>query len=278
MKGHREALCTGVKVRLELIEIKKETYGQDDEKETVEDASAEVSGSSANPGGSLFKDNFNKHVPMPETTEKYGSWMLAPRRFKRQHFSNKGMNNSNSVKDITGCHSGNNSKAPGGKFPVSQSRCKDDLNLGFISESRFAILSGEGLEEHPGSPECFKENISYGSRKGKGKEPFREPARVNISKGKAYKASTSHAQANQNRAAAKNTHTVVRGSKNATTIVSKIIYNSVSNLHSLDILEGHHLSHHGDPPSQVEDPMEEEPWHECTDGSERSGTPGGDAA
>nr|GMD72145.1 uncharacterized protein LOC109162703 [Ipomoea batatas]GMD87834.1 uncharacterized protein LOC109162703 [Ipomoea batatas] len=271
----------------------------------------QVSRPPTNPGGGQSVAKNNKYEPRPETTEKYGAWMLAPRRDKRQHFNPEGRNNYNSVKDRSGNHLSNGSKATAAKVPVCRYRNKAAVNHGFISESRFTLLSDEGLEENHGNPESFKENNQYGSRKGKGKEPIKEPTKEITNKGKGKRktvqisekqvlndrkaenklvppkqqtntgyyerASTSRAQANQNRAAAEDTHTVVRGSKNVTTTVSKTFHNSVSDLHSLDILEGHHLAHHGDPPSLFEDPMEEEPWHECSEGSERSGIPEGDA-
>nr|GMD61354.1 uncharacterized protein LOC109162703 [Ipomoea batatas] len=273
---------------------------------TKEDSSADATGTTTNDKGAQNTATLVRHESRPELTEKYGAWMLAPKRYNRRNYSPREMSNFKNVKNTTGAHTFNGSKVAVGKYQGSQPSLKDASTQGFISESRYNILSVEEFEEPTGNTEIPKEH-SNATNKGKGKElasvsvgkknskgkgkrqavqisekqVFNEsrmeksfvPAKPQNLAGSNNRASSSRGQTYPNRAAAEDTHTVVRGSKNDTSTVSKIFHSRVSGLHDQALLDSGPLAHHDDPISN--DPMEEEPWHECSDGELRSGTPEG---
>nr|GMD97050.1 uncharacterized protein LOC109162703 [Ipomoea batatas] len=266
-------------------------------KATKEDSSADATGTTTNDKGAQKTATLVRHESRPELTEKYGAWMLAPKRDNRRNYSPREMSNFKNVKNTTGAHTFNGSKVAVGKYQGSQPSLKDASTQGFISESRYNILSVEEFEEPTGNTEIPKEH-SNATNKGKGKELASVSVGKKNSKGKGKRqavqisekqvinesrmeksfvpakpqnlagsnnrASSSRAQTYPNRAAAEDTHTVVRGSKNDTSTVSKIFHSRVSGLHDQALLDSGPLAHHDDPISN--DPMEEEPWHECSDG------------
>ncbi|XP_019166933.1 PREDICTED: uncharacterized protein LOC109162703 [Ipomoea nil] len=252
--------------------------------------------------GETNKENNTSLVIRPEIVERFGSWMIAPKRQYRSNNAQYGRNIHKDGKDVPGTSKSNGNLPNAARIKSNaKGKQKEAENQGISIASRFAPLREENEEqidveinESNGEDNGATFNNKGNNNKDKGKRPnvqitekqlANDMSTSNRSKQPSKQtqvtpssnANTSRKNTKSNQAAAEETHTVARGNLRDKSSVSTILFNDQLTPPMQGILEGSSLEHHGDPPDPIEVNMEDEPWHECDDEPGSGGTPKGGA-
>ncbi|XP_019174968.1 PREDICTED: uncharacterized protein LOC109170322 [Ipomoea nil] len=202
-------------------------------------ATAEAGGAKGNDGRQPNKESDQPVIIRPEIVERYGTWMIAPKKMYRQNRSNNGKNKDQKGKDWDGAKDPNGSMSGEKGSQNGKNKGKETVDQGIGSASMFAALSEDIVDETIELTEESNEGNQLenqvrkvGKSVGKNREKVRRP-NVQISEKQitneknvhpgatqvmrkshaaaSTEASTSKRPSKSNQAAAGDTHTVARG-------------------------------------------------------------------
>nr|GMC98079.1 uncharacterized protein LOC109162703 [Ipomoea batatas]GME19542.1 uncharacterized protein LOC109162703 [Ipomoea batatas] len=237
----------------------------------------------------------------PEIEERFGAWMLAPKKSYRQHnpfVGSKKVKNGFTKNDINramlntqgnkGIQFGNTKQtnqhnSTGSRFEILRGLAKEDnmescdQTINANAEGNMKTNKGARKPNHKGKGK--RSNVQVSEKQILNNEHStivfeQAPAKEHYKS--LHEASTSRSQ-KPKQAAAEDRHIVVRGSRKDKHPVREIVDNNSDENLSQSMLDLQTLEHYGDPSNQGQMLIDEEPWQDCSDGLINGGTPEGDA-